>query len=98
MEGVPIKILGRVTSNFSYKHDGTKFVREFSISCDPLALISLVSFLNMLAIIKYSHQNIDIFKVQSCQRISCSILPRCQIFLSKINRQQTLTGSFFGMK
>ena len=47
MEGVPVKILGRVTSNFSYKHDGTKFVREFSISCDPLALIvdiSLVSF------------------------------------------------------
>ena len=82
MEGVPIKILGRVNSNFSYKHDGTKFVREFSISCDPLALIaniSLVSFLNMLAIIKYSHQNIDIFKVQSRQRISCSILPRCQM-------------------
>ena len=82
MEGVPIKILGRVTSDFSYKHDGTKFVREFSISCDPLALIaniSLVSFLNMLAIIKYSHQNIDIFKVQSCQRISFSIVSRCQI-------------------
>ena len=82
MEGVPVKILGRVTSNFSYKHDGTKFVREFSISCDPLALIaniSLVSFLNMLAIIKYSHQNIDIFKFQSCQRIFFSIVPRCQI-------------------
>ena len=74
MEGVPVKILGRVTSNFSYKHDGTKFVREFSISCDPLALIvdiSLVSFLNMLAIIKYSHQNIDMS--------SFSIVPRCQI-------------------
>ena len=68
MEGVPVKILGRVTSNFSYKHDGTKFVREFSISCDPLALIadiSLVSFLNMLAIIKYSHQNIDIFNFKA---------------------------------
>ena len=72
MEGVPIKILGRVISIFSYKHDGTKFVGEFSVTCYPLALIaniSLVSFPNMLAIIKYSHQNIDIFKVQSYQRI-----------------------------